>query len=197
MEPVNGPQRTARAKLMMHLMLICDAGSGRPPTFPDDPPLAEGAAAPVPLPQPGAAWSSPERRALQTAALLGLTPAIDPALRDCDYGRWRGRSLAEIGAQEPDGLAAWIADPAAKPHGGESVCDVVARVGRWLDERCRDRGRVVAVTHGAVIRAAIVHAIRAGPASCPHIDVAPLSHTLLTCHAGTWRLRDHGLRPGP
>lgn len=181
---------------MMHLVLICDAGSGKPPTFPDDPPLAEGTAPPVPLPQPGAAWSSPERRALQTAALLGLDPAIDPALRDCDYGRWRGRSLAEIGAQEPDGLAAWIADPAARPHGGESVCDVVARVGRWLDERCRDRGQVVAVTHGTVIRAAIVHAIRASPASCPHIDVPPLSRTLLTCHAGTWRLRDHGLRPG-
>jgi broad specificity phosphatase PhoE len=180
---------------MTRLTLICDAGFALPPGFPDDAPLPDGITAPAPIQPADKAWSSPQRRARQTATLLGLTPAIAPALRDCDYGRWRGRSLAEVGAQEPDALAAWLTDPAASPHGGESVCALVARVGLWLDERSEDHGHHVAVTHGAVIRAAIVHALRAGPASCAHIDVAPWSRTLLSCHAGTWRLRGHELRP--
>ena len=173
-------------------MLICDAGAGGPPCFPDDPPLAEGVATPARPPRADAAWSSPERRAVETAALLGLSPAIASALRDCDQGRWRGRLLADIHREEPGALAAWIADPAARPHGGESVCEVVDRVAHWLDERRDDRGHLVAVTHAAVIRAAIVHALGATPASCARIDVGPLSRTVLSYHAGTWRLRAHG-----
>ena len=181
---------------MMRLTLICDAGPHGPPAFLDDPPLAQGTPLPAPLRKVDTAWSSPARRALQTATLLGLSPTVALALRDCDHGRWRGRTLAEVGAREPDALAAWITDPTAAPHGGESVREVVARVACWLDERCRERGHHVAVTHGAVIRAAIAHALGAGPAACRHIDVAPWSRTLLSCHAGIWRLRGHALGPG-
>jgi hypothetical protein len=39
-----------------------------------------------------------------------------------------------------------------------------------------------------------VHVIRATPHSFAHIDVAPLSITLLTYHGGHWRLRATGLR---
>lgn len=177
---------------MMRLTLICDAGASRPPAFPDDPPLARATPLPAPLSQVDAAWSSPARRALQTAALLGLSPTVTLALRDCDHGRWRGRTLAEVGAREPEALAAWVADPEAAPHGGESVREVVTRVACWLDERRRERGHHVAVTHGAVIRGAIVHALGAPPVVGMRIDVAPLSRTVLTCHAGAWRLRAHG-----
>ena len=179
---------------MMRLTLICDAGSPGPPAFPADPPLARATPRPAALPQVDAAWSSPARRALQTATLLALSPTIAPALRDCDHGRWRGRTLAEIGAREPDALAAWIADPEAAPHGGESVREVVARVACWLDERRRERGHHVAVTHGAVIRAAIAHALGAGSAACRHIVVAPWSLPLLSCHAII--LRPRGLAFG-
>jgi broad specificity phosphatase PhoE len=35
-------------------------------------------------------FSAPARAARETAAALGLNAEVEPALRDCDYGRWRG-----------------------------------------------------------------------------------------------------------
>jgi len=49
-------------------------------------------------------------------------------------------------------------------------------------------GKIVAVTHASVIRAAIVHAIEAGPRSFWHIDVAPLSLARLSANNGRWTL---------
>ena len=185
-----------RSPAMTQLTLICDAGAGDRPAFPDDPPLGwrELAAASrfPPLSRADAAWSSPNARAVQTASALSLAVSLAAALRDCDYGRWSGRRLADVHREEPEALAAWITDPVAKPHGGESVAEVIARVANWLDERLGERGHLVAVTHSVVIRAAIIHAIGATPASCARIDVAPLSRTLLTHEGSSWRLRSHG-----
>jgi broad specificity phosphatase PhoE len=132
-----------------------------------------------------ACFTSPALRAVQTAEALGLTATIEPALADCDHGRWRGRRLEEI---EPAALAEWLRDPAATPHGGESVVALIARVAGWLDQRIGIPGTTVAVTHASVIRAAIVAAIRAGPDSYRHIDVAPLTLARLSGHGGRWTL---------
>jgi len=45
------------------------------------------------------------------------------------------------------------------------------------------------VTHAAVIRAAIIHAIHATPESFWRIDVPPLSRTSLSASNAGWRLR--------
>ena len=34
--------------------------------------------------------TAPARAARETARALGLDAEVEPALRDCDYGRWRG-----------------------------------------------------------------------------------------------------------
>ena len=47
---------------------------------------------------------------------------------------------------------------------------------------------IVAVTHASVIRAAIIHAIEAGPRTFWRIDVAPLSLTRLSGNKGVWTL---------
>ncbi|MFO1072609.1 MAG: histidine phosphatase family protein [Geminicoccaceae bacterium] len=57
-------------------------------------------------------------------------------------------------------------------------------------------GRTLGVTHAAVVRAAIVHALGAGPPVLRHIDAAPLTLTELGWHAGCWRLRATGGRLG-
>jgi broad specificity phosphatase PhoE len=132
--------------------------------------------------------TSPARRATQTAAALGLEATIDPMLRDCDYGRWTGRSFDEVQAQEPEALADWIKDPSAAPHGGETVVAIIARVSAWLDTQLTTPGAILAVTHASVIRAAIVCALRAEPRSFWHIDVAPLSLTQLSGKGGRWTL---------
>lgn len=131
---------------------------------------------------------SPAVAARQTAQALGLAGEVAAALGDCDYGRWAGQSLEAVGAAEPAALAAWLEDEAAAPHGGESHRQVRERAGEWLAAAAALGGHTIAVTHAAVIRAAIVQAIEAGPRSFWRIDIAPLSQTLLTHSHGQWRL---------
>ena len=161
-------------------------------SFPEDEPLEEKAreaAARLRDSIPGAdrVVIAPERRARETAAALGLSGTSDPLLGDCDHGRWAGRTLAELQAEEPQALAAWLEDPDTAPHGGESVADVIRRIARWSDSR--GEGRILAVTHPTVIRAALIHAMGAPASSFRRIDVAPLSRLILSRHGAHWRIQ--------
>lgn len=140
------------------------------------------------LQRPERCWTSPARCAGETASALGCHGVDDPLLRDCDYGRWAGRTLAEVGRTERDAVAAWLADPEACPHGGEALQGVVTRVDTWLAARSRDPGHTVAITHPLVIRCAAILAIGAPVAAVWRLDVAPLSLTRLKAQAGRWRL---------
>ncbi|MFB7508063.1 histidine phosphatase family protein [Streptomyces broussonetiae] len=135
-------------------------------------------------------YCSPTPRSRATGDVLGYTPLVQPALRDCDMGRWRGLTLGEAMAREPDAVDAWLADPRATPHGGESLLAFISRVGGWLDTRpAEDGARIVAVAEPAVVRAALVYALKAPPATYWNIDVRPLSTTSVTGRAGRWNLR--------
>ncbi|WP_248840644.1 histidine phosphatase family protein [Frankia sp. AgKG'84/4] len=121
-------------------------------------------------------------RARQTARALGLGTLageagiqVDPALRDLDVGTWRGRDLAEIAL---DDLHRWHEEPAMTPPGGESRIDLCARVEAWLAD-IGDAEHVIAVSHPAVVRAVLLHALSCPPEVFWRIDVAPLTATLL------------------
>lgn len=144
------------------------------------------------LKQPERVWTSPARQAQETARGLGLQAAQEPLLADADYGRWADRTFDAIAAEEPDALAAWTSDPRAAPHDGESVVALLDRVGRWIDARRDERGHGLAVTHSAVIRAAVVHAIGAAPQCFWRIDIQPLSLTELRPRGRHWTLRAMG-----
>nr|WP_246616704.1 histidine phosphatase family protein [Sphingomonas yunnanensis] len=137
-----------------------------------------------------ASWrcvAAPERSARETAAALGLPATDEPALADRDAGAWRGRALATLPAEE---LAAWIATPERGAPGGESLDAVRARVGTWLDSlAARGEGRWLAVTHAAVVRAALAHALALPVAATLAIDVAPLAIVVLS-FTDRWRLRE-------
>jgi broad specificity phosphatase PhoE len=132
--------------------------------------------------------SAPEHRTQQTAQALGLTANITPELRDCDYGIWGGRELSELQTQDPEGVATWLANPAARPHSGESIANLIDRVGRWLGLQ-REDGHTIAVTHPAVIRSAVIHVLNAPVLSFWRIDIAPLSLTDLRFNGRVWTLR--------
>ncbi len=134
------------------------------------------------------AYAGPEQRTLQTAEALGLRASAEADLKDCDYGKWAGRSLTELGATEADAIAVWLSDPQATPHGGESIADTIERIAAWLERRARDKGRLIAVSHPSIVRAAIVHAVGAQPASFWRIDVPPLSRTHMSNDGRQWRL---------
>jgi len=130
--------------------------------------------------------SGPEQRTLQTAKLLGLQAETEPLLADLDCGRWRGEALAALRSDE---LEAWLSQPGAAPHGGESIADLILRVARWLESLTANPLRTVAVTHPAVIRAAIVAALDITPASFWRIDVEPASRVAMHFRGARWTLR--------
>jgi broad specificity phosphatase PhoE len=128
------------------------------------------------------ARSSDLRRARQTLALLleGRDPApparTDVSLRELHFGAWEGLSYAEIAAR-PGGPAVLAGERAAP--GGESLADLAARVGRFLDGLRRETpdeaaGAVLIVAHGGPLRVLL----------CLLLGLAPQAH---------WRFRlDHG-----
>jgi broad specificity phosphatase PhoE len=131
----------------------------------------------------------PEKRTRQTAELLGLRARTDSALADLDCGAWRGNVL---GGVLPADLAVWLTEPAQAPHGGESVVDLMARVRGWLGSVSGQRGRVVAVTHPSVIRAAILVVLDSPARSFWRVDVGPASRTVLHFRGQAWTLRSTG-----
>ena len=180
---------TARLILICHAATAATRAGGFPLDEPLEPKGAALARAATRLSRVDRAFVSPALRARQTAELLRLEAAIDPNLRDCDYGRWSGRSLAEIEADEPQALAEWLTNPDAQPHGGESLTDLLARASAWLEARKHDEGRLAAITHPSVIRAAVVVVLGAAAAAFWRIDIAPLSRVTLSGHEGRWNLR--------
>src|ERR1700746_547913 len=111
--------------MVLRLSWICHAPTAatRRAAFPLDEPLEESDRAQAAAAQPrlsGDAWTPPERRARETAEALGLMAEVDPELRDCDYGGWAGRSLADLQAAEPAALGARLTDPQSNPHGGDA-----------------------------------------------------------------------------
>jgi len=60
------------------------------------------------------------------------------------------------------------------------------RAGRWMDAVID--GRFLAVADPSVVRAALVHALSAGPASAWRIDVEPLAGVVLERATTGWRL---------
>lgn len=103
-------------------------------------------------------------------------------LRPWDLGSWAGQPWEELD------LAAWRADPAWAGHGGESLLALHRRVasllGRWHDRP----GRLVAVSHGAVVKAAVLAALRAPADAAWDLDIAPGSLSELHATATGWRV---------
>ncbi|MFC5663800.1 histidine phosphatase family protein [Kitasatospora misakiensis] len=150
------------------------------------------------LPAAAHRFVSPSARCRRTAEELGLSGAVaEPALRGCATGRWRGRTLDEVAAEEPEAVMAWLTDPAAAPHGGESVRQLWARVAGWLDGSAAGlTGRVLAVAEPDVVRAAALDALGVPDEAFRRLDVPPLAVVELTGRADRWNLRLGGLGTG-
>jgi broad specificity phosphatase PhoE len=177
---------------MRRLLLIRHGSTDavRRAAFPIDEPLDEaGRSAAAQLAGKlgrGEALCSPALRARETAAAAALDATVDPLLAEGDLGAWAGRTLAEVHEADPDGVSAWLLDPHACPHGGETLAALLQRVGGWMDAQAARDGRAIAVTHAGVVKAAVVHALGAPPAAFWRVDVTPLALTELHAHDGRW-----------
>jgi alpha-ribazole phosphatase len=123
------------------------------------------------------------RTRVTAEALWGWVECVvEPALVEQSFGEWQGLShdgLAALG--DPRVTAFWQAPATARPPGGESFADVVARVAPALEWRSAEfAGRdIVAVCHGGSIRAALAVALGLGPAQALAFQIDPLSLTRL------------------
>jgi alpha-ribazole phosphatase len=108
------------------------------------------------LPEVARVVTSPLSRCRRLAEAIaearGLDLATDARLAEMDFGRWEGRAWAAIPRAELD---AWAADfHGARPHGGESVAMLAARVEAALAEAPTERPPVLWVAHSGIARAA-------------------------------------------
>ncbi|MEI9403759.1 histidine phosphatase family protein [Mesorhizobium argentiipisi] len=141
-------------------------------------------------------WTSPELAARQTAEVLGLDPTVEPLLAEQDFGRWAGKSFEEVQAEDPEGMAAWLSDPDAAPHDGESLTAVARRGAALLERLAAESGHTIALTHAVPIRAAIVHVLGAPLSSVWKIDIEPLSLTEFRSDGRRWVLHASGVVAG-
>ena len=113
-----------------------------------------------------AVYSSPLRRAVETARPIalphGLSPITDERLRELEIGEFEGRSYAEIEANEPHLFSSWMETPTrVRFPGGESFDDLRARVLAATDEmRVRHAGTAIpVVAHAGVTRTILMAAL--------------------------------------
>jgi broad specificity phosphatase PhoE len=106
-----------------------------------------------------AVYSSPLKRAVETAALIAaphrLKPVTHAGLTEVDIGSWEDRSWDDIERNDPETYAAFRADPAHRGYpGGETLAELTARVVAAMVDIARDHpGReVVVVAHSVVNR---------------------------------------------
>ncbi|MHC1561074.1 histidine phosphatase family protein [Actinomycetospora sp. C-140] len=189
--------------MRLHLLAHAGTAAARAARFPDDEPLDPGgqrsaAALAGRLPDPDRLWCAASARCRETLALvLPGRPPDGEAPAGPAAGSWTGRSPADLAAEDPAALQAWITDPDAAPPGGESLGSLLARVGAWMDGlEAGEREVGLAVVDPPVLRAAVAHALGAGPAGARRVDVAPLDRCELTGRSGRWNLRALG-QPAP
>lgn len=130
----------------------------------------------------------PEAACVETAEALGVQATVDDRLAGLDTGSWRGHTLALIADRSPEDLACWLADPQARPHGGESFADLVQRVGAVCDNTEWGPGTHLLVVHPTVARAAAVHALDVSADAIFRLEVAPLGRVTMSRSKDRWRL---------
>lgn len=141
----------------------------------------------------GSALCGPEPACGQSARAKGWAVEVSAGLRGPDTGSWTGSSLSEIAVADPVGLAGWLGDPDARPHGGETLTELVGRVGDLL-QHCVEpddtgQGRRLWVATPLVVRALVVVALGAPAAVIFAVDVGFGGEVLLSGSGRSWRLQ--------
>jgi broad specificity phosphatase PhoE len=145
-----------------------------------------------------AAWvTSPLRRTQQTAQAIqhaGYPPraaSVEPGLIEQNLGEWQGLAHAELPARLVNpGHPFWPLAASETPPGGESMEQVLDRVGRTLEKLAHAHGEadIVCISHGGAIRAAIAHALGVGAHTALQFSVQNLGLTILERFSSGWRV---------
>ena len=140
--------------------------------------------------RPAAIQSSPQRRAQQSASILGwhfgVAVEIVPAVDEIDVGDWTSLEFSEL--DNDPGWKRWNSRRgSSRPPGGESMRALQQRTVQHLEglRRLESDETVVIVSHAEPIRAALLYYSRIRLDDFLCIDVAPASiSTLAVDRAG-------------
>jgi broad specificity phosphatase PhoE len=111
-----------------------------------------------------AVFSSPLRRALETAAPLararGLEPVVHDGLRELSFGEVEGLSYDEIARERPELFERWMSDPTGTrfPE-GERFGDLRNRALEAAAEIRTEHESAAIVAHGGITRAILAAAL--------------------------------------
>jgi broad specificity phosphatase PhoE len=165
------------------------------PTLLEQAPMYRSLAARLPRP---ADWLvtplSRTRRTAETLFAHGYPRTeltVEPGLIEQSLGEWQGLPHAELPARLAlPKHAFWPLGGHEKPPGGESMAEVITRVGATMERLAETHaGRdVVVVSHGGAIRGAIAHALDIGPDNALHLSIHNLSLTRLERTPDGWRV---------
>ena len=149
------------------------------------------------LPRPAAWIVTPLSRTALTAEALfragypAQALAVESALIEQDLGEWHGLPHAQLPPKlRLPAHAFWPLGGEEVPPGGESMADVITRVGRAMERLATEHAGtdVVVVSHGGAIRAAVAHAIGIRADNALHLSVQNLSLTRLERQEAGWRV---------
>jgi broad specificity phosphatase PhoE len=118
---------------------------------------------------PSAIYSSPSRRAVESAALRSIdspAAAVEERLREIDFGAFEGLTYDDISTRYPRAYDQWMTRPTDVVFpDGESFATMSARVRKALEQiRRKHSGEtVVTVSHGGVNRVALADALDLDP----------------------------------
>ncbi len=110
-------------------------------------------------------YSSPLKRALETAQVIGrklnIDTEIDDNLIDFDFGKWQGLTIEEAQKQFPEVYENWLRYPhEVKIPNGENLGLVRTRVSKVLNKLHRDgEGDMVIVSHRVILKILICAAL--------------------------------------
>lgn len=149
------------------------------------------------LPRPAAWKVTPLSRTRRTAAAImdagypRVEPKVEPGLIEQSLGEWQGLPHAELPARLTlPKHAFWPLAGHERPPGGETLAEVIQRVGAALEKLAIDHldEEVVIVSHGGAIRAAVAHCLGIGPDNALHLSVQNLSLTRIERLPEGWRV---------
>ncbi|MBU1567517.1 MAG: alpha-ribazole phosphatase [Proteobacteria bacterium] len=133
-------------------------------------------------------YCSPMLRCRQTCEQLDLIiPCqVNELLREVDFGRWEGKSFAEISVDDSEAVDSWTKDPIHFCFpGGEALASFhnrVAAIMKMLGEDTNEN--ILLVTHGGIIRHLLCLCLGIPFEKYLLFDVQPGSFSSLVLHSG-------------
>ena len=122
--------------------------------------------------------TSPLARCADFAHRLGedrkIPVRILEDLREIGFGAWEGMTKEELLDKRPEEFRKFYEDPiACPPENAEKVEDFFIRISECYEDFLNNylEKKILVVAHAGVIRAALMHAIGAGPAQMYNLEI--------------------------